>query len=102
MRVFHGSTLAVEKPLAGFAMNDPTLGDAYLAFYRENLEGDIIAALSKAAGISLRDAMDLYYGSALSGQVETGRHGIDNLSPQYLAADLLENEPGARQSCAGH
>ena len=83
-------------------MTNPTQGDAYLAFYRENLEGDIIAAVAKEAGISLRDAMDLYYGSALSGQVETGRHGIDNLSPQYLAADLLENEPKAGQTCAGH
>ena len=78
-------------------MNDPGQGDAYLAFYRENLEGDIISALAKAAGIPLRSAMDWYYGSALSGQVETGQHGIDNLSAQYLAADLLENEPGARQ-----
>lgn len=83
-------------------MNDPSQSDAYLALYRENLEGDIISALAKTAGLSLRDAMELYYGSALSGQVETGRHGIDNLSPQYLAADLLENESGERPACAGH
>ena len=77
-------------------MNNPGQGDAYLAFYRENLEGDIISALAKAAGISLRKAMDVYYGSALSGQIETGRYGIDNLSAKYLAEDLLENESGGR------
>ncbi|MBQ7252580.1 MAG: hypothetical protein IJS32_08275 [Kiritimatiellae bacterium] len=82
-------------------MNEPGQEAACLAFYRENLEGDIISALAKAAGIPLRNAMDLYYGSALSGQVETGKHGIDNLSAQYLAADLLENESGARQPVEG-
>lgn len=83
-------------------MNDPTKGDAYLAFYRENLEGDVISALAEAAGISLREAMDLYYGSALSGQIETGRYGIDNLSPKYLATDLLEHEFQERIACNGH
>lgn len=83
-------------------MNDPTHKDAYLAFYRENLEGDIISALAEAADIPLRDAMDLYYGSALSEQVEDGRYGIDNLAPQYLAADLLEHEPRAGQTCNAH
>lgn len=83
-------------------MNAPTQENAYLAFYRENLEGDVISALADAAGISLREAMDLYYGSALSGQIETGRYGIDNLSPKYLAADLLENEATGRVSCNGH
>ena len=77
-------------------MNDPAREDAYLAFYRENLEGDVISALAEAAGISLRKAMDVYYGSALSGQIETGRYGIDNLSAKYLAEDLLENESGGR------
>ena len=83
-------------------MNAPPQGESFLAFYRENLEEDIIAALAEEAGISLREAMDLYYGSALSGQIETGRHGIDNLSPKYLAADLLENESKERPACNGH
>ena len=60
--------------------------------YRENLEEDIIRALSAMSGLSVRDAMDAYYNSRLATQIAEGRFGIDNLDPRYLAADLLENE----------
>lgn len=64
------------------------------AFYRENLAGDVIAALADATGLSLRTAMDVYYRSALCAQIDEGRYGIDNLDPKVLAEDLLENERG--------
>ena len=72
-------------------MNDP-LRDNLTAVYRENLEEDIIAALSEQAGISMREAMDAFYRSRLSAQISAGQYGIDNLDPKYLATDLLENE----------
>lgn len=66
--------------------------DELLAMYRENLAADVIAALADAAGVSMREAMDVYYRSALASQIEEGRYGIDNLDPKVLAADLLANE----------
>ncbi len=39
-----------------------------------------------------RDAMDKYYKSELSKQINNGVYGIDNLDYRYLANDLIENE----------
>ena len=58
------------------------------------LDGDIIAYLAGAKGISLEQAMDIYYHSRLSVQISEGKYGIDNLDYKYLAEDLMENEPG--------
>ena len=43
--------------------------------------------------ISRRKAMDVYYKSRLSEQVQAGQYGIENLDYKYLAEDLIENEP---------
>lgn len=59
--------------------------------YRENLEEEIIKEVASLKNIPLRDAMALYYTSNLAKQIEQGLYGIDNLSPKYLANDLLEN-----------
>ena len=61
--------------------------------YMEQLETDIISALASQSGKSEREAMDAYYKSRLSNQVNDGLHGIQYLSPEYLANDLIENEP---------
>lgn len=61
------------------------------ALYRESLEEDIIKEVAALKNIPLRDAMALYYTSNLAKQIEQGLYGIDNLSPKYLANDLLEN-----------
>lgn len=61
------------------------------ALYCENLEEDIIKEVAALKNIPLRDAMALYYTSNLAKQIEQGMYGIDNLSPKYLANDLLEN-----------
>lgn len=61
------------------------------ALYRENLEEDIIKEVAALKNIPLRDAMALYYTSNLAKLIEQGLYGIDNLSPKYLANDLLEN-----------
>lgn len=61
------------------------------ALYRESLEEDIIKEAVALKNIPLRDAMALYYTSNLAKQIEQGLFGIDNLSPKYLANDLLEN-----------
>lgn len=60
--------------------------------YNELLEEKIIDYLSQVKDISYRDAMDKYYKSELSKQINNGVYGIDNLDYRYLVNDLLENE----------
>ncbi|MBR1709611.1 MAG: hypothetical protein IJ719_12395 [Clostridia bacterium] len=66
--------------------------------YRQNLELDIIEYIAQKKNVSQRKAMDIYYNSKLSEQIQTGRLGIDNLDAKYLAEDLIENEPGLFES----
>ena len=61
--------------------------------YRQNLEPNIIEYLAKMKNISQRKAMDIYYKSRLSEQIQTGQYGIENLDYKNLAEDLIENEP---------
>ena len=61
--------------------------------YKQNLETSIIEYLARQNGISQRKAMDIYYNSKLSEQIQQGKYGIENLDYKYLAEDLIENEP---------
>jgi hypothetical protein len=56
------------------------------------LETEIITAVSVRQDIGIREAMDIYYRSKLSGQINAGEYGIQYLDAQYLADDLIENE----------
>ena len=60
--------------------------------YKQNLENDIINAISDMKGIALRKAFDIYYSSRLAEEIEKGEYGIENLDARYLAEDLIENE----------
>ena len=60
--------------------------------YKERLEERIIACLSEKAGISLDEAIDVYYASRLAHQIEEGKLGLENMDCKYLAEDLIENE----------
>jgi len=70
---------------------DEKLLDAML---KESLEKDIINLLSERVSITHREAMDVYYRSELSGQINSGAYGIQYLDARYLVDDLIENEPG--------
>jgi hypothetical protein len=74
-------------------MNERVDPDALETAYRDRLEAAVIAALARLSGLSEREAMDAYYRSQLSRQVNQGSFGIQYLSPDYLADDLIENEP---------
>ena len=63
------------------------------SIYRQNLEPSIIECLAEVKHISPRKAMDVYYKSKLSEQIQAGQYGIENLDYKYLAEDLIENEP---------
>ena len=61
--------------------------------YKQNLENDIISAISEMKGIDLRTAFDIYYSSKLAEQISNDSYGIENMDAKYLAEDLIENEP---------
>ena len=61
--------------------------------YKQNLENDIINAISEIQGIELRKAFDIYYSSKLAEQISSDSYGIENMDAKYLAEDLIENEP---------
>ena len=62
------------------------------AMLKESLEKDIINLLSERAGITKREAMDVFYRTELSGQIDSGIYGIQYLDAVYLVDDLFENE----------
>lgn len=66
--------------------NDLTL------IYRQNLEENIIKYLAKIKNLDLRKAMNVYYKSTLSKQIETGENGIDNLDYKNLVENLIQTE----------
>ena len=57
--------------------------------YKQNLENDIINAVSEMKGIDLRKAFDIYYSSKLAEQISNNRYGIENMDAKYLAEDLI-------------
>jgi hypothetical protein len=59
---------------------------------KESLEKDIIAIIANKAGIDVRKAMDIYFHSRLSVQIDDGLYGIQYLDARYLADDLMERE----------
>ena len=66
--------------------------DALDKTYKEMLEEKIINQLADTKGISIRQAMDVYYRSRLSQQINDGSYGIENMDYRYLVEDLIENE----------
>ena len=60
--------------------------------YKQNLENDIINAISEMKGIDLRKAFDIYYSSKLAEQISNDSYGIENMDAKYLVEDLIENE----------
>ena len=70
-----------------------TDGQVLEKFYRERLEEQIIAYLAEQKGLSLDEAMDLYYRSRLSQKIYEGRFGVQYLDYRVLAQILTETEP---------
>jgi hypothetical protein len=63
------------------------------SIHKESLEKDIIALIANKTGVDVRQAMDIYFHSKLSVQIDGGVYGIQYLDAQNLADDLMENEP---------
>ena len=73
-------------------MNTPIDEKVLEAILKESLEKDITSLISERTGVSIREAMDIYYRSKLSRQIDGGIYGIQYLDAVYLVDDLLENE----------
>ena len=52
--------------------------------YKQNLENDIISAISEMKGIDLRKAFDIYYSSKLAEQISNDSYGIENIEVQFV------------------
>ena len=61
--------------------------------YQENLEERIITYLAEQNGLSLEDAMSVYYSSNLSNKIHEGREDIQYLDYKVLGDILKETEP---------
>lgn len=61
--------------------------------YQENLEERIIARIAQITGLSLLDAMDVYYRSRLSEEIYAGTEGVQYLDYKVLVDILRETEP---------
>ena len=59
---------------------------------KESLEEDIVSYLAEIKGLSLEDAMDIYYRSELSKKIFEGRYGIQYLDYKNLVQILCETE----------
>lgn len=60
--------------------------------YQENLEERIIAHLSEAKGLSLEEAMGIYYGSSLAEKIHDGEYGVQYLDFKELTQILCDTE----------
>ncbi len=61
--------------------------------YQEGLEERIISYLAESNGISLEEAMSIYYSSNLADKIHEGREGVQYLDFKVLAEILKETEP---------
>jgi hypothetical protein len=59
---------------------------------KEALEKEIVSLLAETKHLQIREAMDRYYQSRLSVQIDKGEYGIQHLEARYLVEDLIENE----------
>ena len=53
--------------------------------YKQNLENDIINAISEIKGIDLRKAFDIYYSSKLAEQISNDSYGIENMDKNGMS-----------------
>ncbi len=67
--------------------------EALERFYQEGLEERLISNIAKEKGISLEDAMDIYYRSKLAQKIYDGKGGVQYLDYRVLTRLLFDTEP---------
>jgi hypothetical protein len=68
-------------------------GDTLEKFYQESLEERLIARLAKVKGLTLEQAMDIYYRSQLAQKIHEGLYDVQYLDYKVLVQILLDTEP---------
>lgn len=63
-------------------------------FLIERQEADIVACLAEKMNASSEEALTAYYESDLASLIEQGDLGIQYLSPEYLADEILGKKRG--------
>ena len=58
---------------------------------RTNLDAQIVEIISQRMGLSVRDALDVYYSSELAPLIERNEYGMQFLDAHYLADEILGN-----------
>lgn len=61
------------------------------SFLKEHVEADVVSTVARRLGISAEEALALYFGSELPELVESGKYGVQYLSPEYLADEVLRS-----------
>lgn len=67
-------------------------GETLERVYQENLEERLIMYLSEIKGISLEEAMGIYYRSKLADKIHQGIEGVQYLDHKVLVQILCETE----------
>ncbi len=66
------------------------------AFLKEHLEADVVTIIAGELGLSAQDALDVYFNSHIAAMIERGEYGVQYLSPEYLAKEILDSRVPAR------
>ena len=99
MTVYHGGILEIRNPDVTHSKKYLDFGKGFYvtSFPKQAERWAVRKAMRSGKGkrknISRRKAMDIYYKSRLSEQIQAGQYGIENMDYKYLAEDLIENEP---------
>lgn len=68
-------------------------GETLEKIYQESLEERLISNIAKEKGLTLEQAMDLYYKSKLAQKIHAGKEGIQYLDYRTLTQILFDSEP---------
>ena len=60
-------------------------------FLKEHLEADVVEIIANRLKLPVEKAFEIYFNSRISGMIEEGKFGIQYLSPEYLAEEILKD-----------
>lgn len=72
--------------------------EALERFYQESLEERLISYLAEEQGISLEQAMDIYYNSKLAQRIHAGKEGVQYLDYRVLVQMLRAENSNKREA----
>lgn len=61
------------------------------SFLREHQESDVVQKISEKLNVPAEEALAIYFKSKVASMVENGTYGVQYLSSEYLAEEILSN-----------